>query len=187
MANLVGVIQFGIGGVFLISSIGKLKDPRHFRRGVAEYGVLPAFLVTTTAFVIVLVESLLAISHLTGTFLRILLPFGIAMLSSFGVAVAVNLWRGRVFPCHCFGRADAISVGTLARLALLACGETLLLIARRPMYFKEIDRSEVGFVIFWMSIVLVLDFWSVSLSDLLRLLRPTGRLTELQIEQPRPS
>jgi Methylamine utilisation protein MauE len=174
LAKLELATQLAIGILFLFSAVGKLWDRRGFAEGVGQYRLLPPAFVKPFSFVVILVEILLAFTHLTGTFLRIAFPIGVLTLVSFGVAVSVNLKRGRALPCYCFGHGgEGISTSTLARLALLTVGETLLL-ATHGVATAPLLRStfELGAGVFWAVTLLAGGSWLLSLGDLLQLFRP---------------
>lgn len=175
------VAQFALGLVFLLSASGKLLRPAAFARGVTEYRILPESLGFGFGLLLIPVELLLAVSHLTGWQLALAAPAGLAALASFAVAVAVNLGRGRVLPCYCFGGrgGETISARTMARLLLLLAAE--LLVLTDPALFRTsqfvypgraANLSELGLLFFWATFLLVAGLWLLSVTDLMELLRP---------------
>ena len=175
------VVQLAIGLVFLLSAPGKLLNPRGFARGVSEYQVLPESLGYRVGLFLIPLEVFLAVSHLSGWLLAFAVPLGLAMLASFATAVAVNLKRGRVLPCYCFGGhgGETISGHTLGRLLLLFASELLLLadpslfMASQVIYPDRI-ASLLGFglALFWAMFLLVAGFWLLSATDVIELLSP---------------
>jgi hypothetical protein len=126
-------------------------------------------------------EILLAATHLTGRLLAFGVLLGIVVLACFTAGVALNLRRGRLLPCHCFGysKGDVISGRTLARLILLMVGELLLLAdfsfsgannLANPDQFRDVSEFASAFLsaIF----LLVLGNWLLNASDVVKLLRP---------------
>jgi hypothetical protein len=175
------VVQLAIGLIFLLSAPGKLLNPSGFARGVMEYQVLPESLAYGVGLLLIPLEVFLAVSHLTGWLLAFAVPIGLAMLASFATAVAVNLRRGRVLPCYCFGGygGETIAGGTLARLLLLFAGELLLLadpslfMTGQLVYPDRITSfSELGLTLFWAMFLLVVGFWFLSVTDVIKLSRP---------------
>jgi len=167
------VMQLALGTVFLLSSVGKLRHPGRFARGLAAYRMLPASWAKLTSYFVIALESLLAASHFTGYLLAVALPLGLGLLGSFSIAVSVNLKRGRALPCYCFGPSDHIISGTtLARLALIASGQAFLLRMHRPIYLQQISLLQLGFASFWALLILIAALWILSLRDLEGLLRP---------------
>jgi hypothetical protein len=177
------VVQLAIGIVFLLSAIAKARNPRTFAQGVMEYGILPRSVAYFVGLVLLPLEALLAVSHLTGWQLDVVLPLGLLMLLSFGLAVGINLRRGRVLPCYCFGsgarEGEMISARTLARLVLLFSAEALLLIEgnrltiRQPAAYswQAGGLLKLSLALFWASFVLLTSSWLLSSFDILNLLR----------------
>lgn len=172
------VVQFAVGLVFLLSVSSKLMNPREFARGVKEYQILPAYLTSSVALLLIPLEAFLAVSHLTGWLLKFAVPAGLLTLASFATAVSVNLRRGRALRCYCFDSGETISVLTLVRLILLVAGEVLLLtdpslfMMSRLVYPHQISSlSQIGLGLFWAVFFLVAGFWLLSVSDMMELLR----------------
>jgi hypothetical protein len=172
------VIQLAVGLVFLASTVSKLYDPGSFARGLAEFKLLHHSFTGFVSCLIIVTEGWLAISHLTGYRLTISLPIGLIMLASFGLAVTINLRRGRVLPCHCFGGSgETISARTIVRLLLLISAESLLLVTHRVRYLRQFTQLTEFVVELSMAIVLlVLCLWLLDLGDLLKLQRRVSGL-----------
>lgn len=130
--ELLQTVQLALGVIFLLSTASKLLNPNHFAHGVAEYQIVPAYLSYPVAAHIIALEGWLAFAHLTGMLLAAALRAGVALLVAFAVAVVINLARGRLLPCYCFGEGgrEQISYLTLIRLLCLLVGELLLLFQR---------------------------------------------------------
>jgi len=184
------VAQLALGTIFGLSAAGKLRNPTGFAQGVVDYEILPPGLAYSVGLLLVPLEGFLAASHLTGWLLALAVPLGLGTLVTFGVAVGINLGRGRELPCHCFAGqgGETISGTTLARILLLVPGEALLfedrgaLASNRPVYPWQIATlREFGLALFWTSFLLTAAMWFLSLSDLLNLagrgkgVRPDGK------------
>jgi hypothetical protein len=181
MAEVRLVVQLALGAVFLLSTGGKLRDPLGFARAVAEYRLLPRWLAYGLALLLIPMEGLLAVSHLTGFLLALAVPAGLVMLTIFAAVVQLTLRRGSVLPCYCFGSegGETMSRRTLARLRLLVGGEALLLadpalfIANRLVYPEQVTTApEIGFALLWAALLLVAGLWLLSMNDVVELLRP---------------
>ena len=180
LAELRFVTQLAVGVVFLTSAAVKVGDPRGFARGVSDYQVVWPFLATPLSFVVISLESWLAVVHLAGWALTIAVPIGIAMLAGFATGVGVNLARGRALPCYCFGRgSEFISGRSLVRLLLLISGEALLLTTNRIQYPRQFTRlPELALALFWAIVLLMTGSWLLSFGDLVALLRPMPQVKE---------
>jgi hypothetical protein len=121
--QLAYAVQLGLGIVFLLAAIPKLRDRATFARTVARYRLLPRRLTRAFAVAVIATESFLAAVFLTGWLLPIGLAAAAAVLMLFAAAVALSLRRGRRIPCGCFGGEDeSVSARSLARLGTLLAG-----------------------------------------------------------------
>jgi hypothetical protein len=113
-------LQLLLGTVFLVAAITKLRRPSQFVVAVRNYQLIPRALSRPIAFMVVVIELLVAISMLSGWVLDVSVPAATLLLLSFAAAVAINLRRGRVVPCGCFGSvSEGISSRSLGRIGLL--------------------------------------------------------------------
>jgi len=184
--QLAYAVQLGLGVAFTAAALPKLRHPAAFARTVAGYRVLPRRLSTVFAFAAIASEPFLAVAFPTGWAIPIALPLAVALLTSFAVAVAINLRRGRRIPCGCFGgESESLSGRSLARLATLLGGVVLLLaVGRSPLTVGELASEGVSALAYLVQIGGVSAFlvlgaaWLLSLPELafvLRGLRPERR------------
>jgi hypothetical protein len=95
----------------------------------------------------------------------------------------LNLKRGHVLPCYCFGgrRGETISLQTLARLCLLLVGEGLLFFAPglratdTLVLWQTKSVPDLGLALFWVGVLLLGGMWLLSLADFVDVLRPCSR------------
>jgi hypothetical protein len=172
LPKLYAVVQLAIGIVFLFSSEEKVRGHKSFIEGLAAYRIVPASWSGLTGILVIGFESFLAVAHVTGYLLRVGLLIGLALILCFAVAVSVNLKRGRALPCYCFGGSGSIiSSATLARLAMLASGETFLLRMYQPIYPLQLAPVQLGFALFWSALLLISGLWLFAIGDVVRLLK----------------
>src|SRR5262245_25892403 len=100
--------------VFGFASLHKLRDPRAFIDGVAQYHIVPSRFAAPVAAVIIVLEVGVACLHMTDR-VALAVSFGVATLSLFAVGVVHSLRRGEPVSCFCFDTAggDVISAWTL--------------------------------------------------------------------------
>jgi hypothetical protein len=169
------IVQLTVGVVFLLSAVGKLRNPRAFAFGIEDYEILPDRLASSAAVLIIVFESWVAIAHITGKGLRLAVPVAFGLLASFAIAVAVNLRRGRVLSCYCFdaGGGKSISRLTLFRLLLLISTEIFLFASPSKGWIsmQSHNAAAIGLTFCWVTFVLVASSWLLSLPDLADLLR----------------
>jgi uncharacterized membrane protein YphA (DoxX/SURF4 family) len=117
--------------LFGLSVVSKVRRPRSFAQGVADYGV-PRRLVRILAPAVVGAETALVAGFL---FIDGFAPWvgAFLILGVFSAAQAWSWARGAEHACHCFGADEAIgpmSIGRSLVLALLALATVAL--APRP-------------------------------------------------------
>ncbi len=175
------IVQLAIGIVFLLSASSKVLHPSTFARGVREYKLLPDSLAFVIGLLLIPIEIVLGISHLVGWLLLYMAPLALGTLISFAMAVSVNLKRGRVLPCYCFGGQDGeqISRRTLVRLGLLIAGELFVLAdpalfaADRLTYPERIgDLALLSTILICAVFVLVAGRWVLTVPDIVDVFRP---------------
>lgn len=119
-----------LAAVFAIAGLAKALRRIEFRRTLADFG-LPAVLVPTFAVALPAAELLSAALLLSPRASHWGAAIALGLLTTFIVAISVNLWKGRRPDCRCFGQLRPARVGaaTLARNAVLASCAGLVLAA----------------------------------------------------------
>jgi len=122
-------IRIFLGLVFVFAAVTKVTEAETFAHAIANYKLLPNFLINFLAIILPWVE-------LCG---GILLVFGISvkenstilsgLLFIFIIAILISLLRGLNIDCGCFGTADGTKVGIqkiLENIGLLILGLILI-------------------------------------------------------------
>lgn len=162
------VVQLAVGIVFLVSALGKARNPGAFVRGVADYEILPPRLSAAAGVMVILVEGLLAFSHLTGLWIAQAVPLAVATLAVFLAAVEISLRRHRDLPCFCFGdRDERVSGRSVAQLLLLLGAELLLLgDPSRGASTAAVDAADLALALTWAVLLLIAARWLLAAPDL---------------------
>jgi len=115
------VARLGLGAFFLQAAIGKLGNLRSFSHGIVEYHVLPTPVARVAGVLLPWGELGLAVALLLGLAAQVAAAAAALLLMCFIGAVAINLRRGHVIACNCYGIADTSTIGrgTIARNAFL--------------------------------------------------------------------
>jgi len=118
ITSVVGAI---FGTLFILSAVPKLQNPRRFIFTVLEYRMLPLRLGRIYARVLPFTEMCIGVMLITGVGVRFAALIASLLLSSFILAVLVNLRRGRDLTCECFGQSRSRKIGysTVLQDALL--------------------------------------------------------------------
>jgi hypothetical protein len=119
------ILSIGFGLMLLMASVHKLSEFGRFRAVLADYRVMPGFIVPLVAAILPLVEIGLGLAWLFAD--NIAVPAGatVALLVVYTGSIATNLLRGRVhISCGCgFGKStgadDALSWGLVLRNVVL--------------------------------------------------------------------
>lgn len=92
--------------LFLVAAGHKLRDPGRFRATVADYRLLPAWLVAPGAVLLLCTELAVAVALVVPTLRTPGALAAATVLAVYGAAIAVNLARGRRhLDCGCAGPA----------------------------------------------------------------------------------
>jgi len=171
------ILQISLGMLFVVSALGKLEDPWGFMNAVEDFRILPRRLAHLFGGIVIASELLCGTAQLTGLLVFIAIPSILCLLLSFFVAVLINIRRGNIIECYCFGRGgDSISVRTLIRLILTMSGEAILLFNARGLRttwesppFATIADLIVG--IAGALLLLICTFWTFHVQDVAFLIR----------------
>lgn len=115
---LISVIRLLLAAILFVSALAKLLDRAAFAAAVADYAILPRRAGQVVAAVVPWAEVTIAVGLLlAGGWVRVAALAGVLLLAAFGSAMGLNLRRGRVLDCHCFGSLHREPIGrrTLAR------------------------------------------------------------------------
>jgi uncharacterized membrane protein YphA (DoxX/SURF4 family) len=126
--DLAWTAQKVLAATFLLSGVAKVRDAAGAVEGALEYRLLPERLVRLLAPMLPAAEIALGIVLVTGVATRGASIASAALVAIFTVAVSVNLRRGRLIACHCFGASSRERIGrsTLLRLAVLGVAAAVL-------------------------------------------------------------
>lgn len=122
-----------LGLIFLLYGFDKVPYPDDFARAIANYKILPEFLINLIAVILPWVEVACGLLLLSGQWVRSAALVSAFLLVVFVIAVSVALVRGLDISCGCFNTHGGRKIG----LKLL--GEDLLLLA---MAFALIAKAK---------------------------------------------
>lgn len=109
-----GIITFPLrlclGGLFIYASLSKIRDPLRFKNIVANYEVLPYWMVNITAAVLPWLEFWTGVLVLMGILVRACIVMQGSLLVLFILVTGLNIARGMEFYCGCFAE-DTIAGG----------------------------------------------------------------------------
>ena len=127
---VISAVQVDLGLLFLVAGLSKLRAPKEFIRAVADYRILPRAAPVVGAAVIAS-ECFVCAALISDQLLALASLVALGWLVVFALVTGVNLRRGRLIPCHCFGGGGELIGGrTLARIGLIGAGVVLVALAR---------------------------------------------------------
>jgi uncharacterized membrane protein YphA (DoxX/SURF4 family) len=99
---IVNVLSVALGLLLVAAAWHKLSSLPQFTAVVADYQLLPQFLVSPTALIVPLAELVFGLAWLTGFAIPWIAPLTAGMFALYAVAIAINLVRGRLhISCGC--------------------------------------------------------------------------------------
>jgi uncharacterized membrane protein YphA (DoxX/SURF4 family) len=123
--------RLALGGIFIYASLDKIAHPLEFAKIIANYRILPDFLVTLPALVLPWLELFAGFCLVAGFWVRSSTLLLALLLLAFIAALGFNAARGIQISCGCFSTsaADAENVYALIFRDLLILVPGLLIIA----------------------------------------------------------
>ncbi|MEW5947941.1 MAG: MauE/DoxX family redox-associated membrane protein [Thermodesulfobacteriota bacterium] len=104
------ILRLGLSGLFIYASLSKIRDPIRFKNIVANYEVLPYWMVNITATVLPWLEFWTGSLLLIGILVRACIVIQGSLLVLFILVTGLNIARGMEFYCGCFAE-DTITGG----------------------------------------------------------------------------
>lgn len=177
--ELLAGTQFAIGVLFLVTCLAKCKSPAVFVEGRIDYKILPSIrLAWPVAITIIVVEFLIAVSHLLGWMLSAVAPMSIGLLVVFLMAVITVLRRGDLVPCSCFGssRSDTVSSRTVLQILSLLLAEVVV-VRYAP---GSVVTADLGLLVYVSQlvmgcVVLLAATWTFRVREMLELFKTFGQ------------
>ena len=119
--HLLQFVSLGFALLFLLTAVHKLTGFEEFQAAVRDYRIIPSGLVPVAARLFPIVEVCLALAWLFAFQIQVVAYASAGLLATYGLAMGINLVRGRVhIGCGCgFGGAlqheQQLSVGLVLR------------------------------------------------------------------------
>jgi uncharacterized membrane protein YphA (DoxX/SURF4 family) len=134
-AGVVILLRVILGVVFVWASVPKIVTPQSFAEIVANYRILPPVLVNPVAIILPWTEALCGVCLITGRLVRGSALIFVALMMTFLLVTAFNIYRGLDVNCGCFSvaakKAHGSQLFNLVRdLMLLIVGIVVLRRAR---------------------------------------------------------
>lgn len=102
-----------LGFVFIFAAISKAAEPETFARSIANYKLLPMFLINILAITLPWIELCTGILLVFGVSIKENSAILSTLLLVFIIAIGISLVRGLDIDCGCFGTVDGTKIGIL--------------------------------------------------------------------------
>lgn len=129
------LLRLALGALFASAGFSKLLHIEKFAFDVQSYQLLPSFLVGPFTLSLATLEATLGLALLLGLFTRTAALIVSALTTIFIFAICINLIRGNIVDCGCYGilGSDRISTTVLLRnLIIFFATLTLALVRFHP-------------------------------------------------------
>ncbi|HSG88285.1 MAG TPA: MauE/DoxX family redox-associated membrane protein [Pseudomonadales bacterium] len=143
------VVACALSALFAAAAAHKGRSGLHFQAQLSEYRMLPEALVPAAARLLMLLEMLIAVALLLPASRQVAGAGAAILLAVYGLAIAINLLRGRTWiDCGCGDRPQMLSPWLLVRSALLVTGALLVALPAfsRPVGSLDVVLGVLGFV-----------------------------------------
>ncbi len=105
------VARLVVGSMFVIVGVGKITDPAYFAKEIANYRMLPEFLINLTAIILPWIELLTGLFFIAGIRLRANAAIIGSLVLLFNIFVGVAWARGLDINCGCYSKIAEQTVG----------------------------------------------------------------------------
>lgn len=145
---IIFLLRLSLGGLFIYASLHKIRDPVRFKNIVANYEVLPYWMVNITAAVLPWLEVWTGALLLIGIFVRACTIIQGSLLVLFTLVTGLSIAKGIEFYCGCFAE-DTIAGGIshwhiMFDVLLLLIAVALFILERRRFSHRFIFRSHTA-------------------------------------------
>ncbi len=115
MKNLSIIIRIFLGILFTTSGILKVTDLMTFSDAIERFDILPGFIAAAT-IIIPSIEITAGLMLILGIFKRVAVVALILLIIIFVIGISINLQRGIIFDCGCFGPLNIFTKISFSKL-----------------------------------------------------------------------
>lgn len=130
--------RLALGGIFIYASLDKIAHPGEFARIIANYAILPDFLVTLPALALPWVELVTGLCLVIGLWPRSSALLLTLLLLLFTAALGVNALRGISMSCGCF----STSAADTEKATVLVLRDLLIMVPGLVIIFFHRDKRD---------------------------------------------
>ena len=135
------IIQIGLGLLFIYASLDKIWNPGLFAKSIANYRILPLFLLHISAIILPWLELICGIALIINRYHRAAYTIIGGLLIVFILAILSAMARGLDFNCGCFSvDAEVSNLGTRKVFQNIGLFLSILLIEYRTRITQVVSR-----------------------------------------------
>jgi putative oxidoreductase len=139
------ILRLWLGGLFVYTGIQKIFHIVKFKDIIANYEVLPYWMINITAIILPWLEFWAGIFIIAGIFVRACTIIQIILLLIFAATISFNIARGLDFSCGCFSEANTATgmnyQHIIFNISLVVMASLLYFLERRRFSHIRIKRS----------------------------------------------
>ena len=142
-------VRLALAVMWIVAAAAKLKNQAAASQAVVDFNLLPVRVAKAAGYVLPWFEMLLGLLLVFGVFIPFVAAMSFALLCAFSAAIGVNLARGRVVSCQCFGSLSnsPLSFWSLVRNAILgALFVTVALYSSKNNAVSDVQLWQAMFV-----------------------------------------
>lgn len=145
--TIILLLRLCLGGLFIYASLNKILNTAHFKEAVANYEILPYWIINMTAVVLPWLELWTGTLLIAGVFVRACAIVYSSLLLLFNIAIGLNFARGVEFYCGCFGEESIISSMNywhiIFNMFWLSMAAVLFILERRRFSHRSSSKSVI--------------------------------------------
>ena len=162
------IIQIILGLFFIFSGFFKLIDLSSFQNSIILFNILPNNFINIATIIIPAVEIVCGFLLTSNLFLKGAVIILIHLLLIFSMVIGINLLKGNIFECGCFGTINLLGEISWTSVFFNLClvvGLGLIFICSKK-YYNIIEHLEVIFInILFVSFLINIPFGNIKLKN----------------------
>lgn len=138
---LLFLVRILLGFVFIYAGAEKISDPAGFSTSIANYRLLPIFMINFFAITMPWIELAAGFMLIFGISVKENAAIINAMLLVFIIAIGISLIRGLDIDCGCYGKGNLIGIQKLIENSFMFIAGWILIFNDSKLFSIKIHSS----------------------------------------------
>lgn len=138
---LLFLVRILLGFVFIYAGAEKISDPAGFSTSIANYRLLPIFMINFFAITMPWIEIAAGFMLIFGISVKENAAIINAMLLVFIIAIGISLIRGLDIDCGCYGKGNLIGIQKLIENSFMFIAGWILIFNDSKLFSIKIHSS----------------------------------------------